>query len=186
MHVTAQAEFANGSRLYLLDRILPTQLAQDLLTVFQDSAAWKPLEHFAHTPGRCGYTGSSTAPESLREYLADPEFATAIGNILGNSVRFLDYSMWLDLPGYYMSAHRDLDTYGHAVQLYLVDPATQQSAPPMGTVFFTDDNCPVFEIAYRNNSGYLIDKTYTLNHGLSRPTAGLVRHSIYIRLEPVL
>lgn len=184
MQVTARTEFANGSRLFLLDSILPTQLALDLLTVFQDRAAWQPLEHFAHTPGRCGYTGSSPVPDRLQEYLATPEFARQVGYILGYPVRFLDYSMWLDLPGFYMSAHRDLDTYGHAVQLYIVDPVTQQAAPPVGTVFFTDQQVPVFEIAYINNSGYLIDKTYTLAHGLSRAAQETQRHSIYIRLAP--
>ena len=184
MQVTARTEFANGSRLYLLDNILPLELAQNLLTVFQDSAAWQPLENFQHTPGRLGYTGSSPVIRTLHEYLAQPGFAQSVGQILGYPVRFLGYTMWQDQPGYYMSAHKDLDQYGHAVHIYIVAPETERSAPAMGTMFFTDTNRPVFEIAYNNNSGYLIDKTYTLTHGLSRPTQGPSRHSIYVRLKP--
>ena len=184
MRLVASTEFHCGSRLYSVDSVLPAELADQVLQVFETPELWHPAPEFAHTTGRLGLTESNSAVDQLREYLAQPEFAEQVSSILGQRVKYLDLSLWSDQPGFIVTEHRDLDLYGYALQLYLAPAARERLNQPVGTVFFTEDHRPVFELAYRHNSGYLIDRTYTLNHGMTRPAVES-RYSVYIRLAAV-
>ena len=89
--------------------------------------------------------------------------------------KFLNVSIWKDLPGYCINPHIDNTRVKAAMQIYLNDLPKE-----LGTWFEET------EISYVQNSGYIMNNQYQPVHGMKHPVPpGLVRYSLYARFDYV-
>jgi hypothetical protein len=85
--------------------------------------------------------------------------------------KFLNVSIWKDLPGYCIADHVDNVRVQAAMQIYLNDLPTS-----LGTWFEET------EIPYVQNSGYIMNNQHQPRHGMKNPVPdGVVRYSLYAR-----
>jgi hypothetical protein len=182
MNVNATVHFANHARLFLIDNFFSQQLDAQLFDLFRrysdTSPDWSSIPNFEHNPGRMVYTGSTDD--------IDNHVRTTVLNqlnaVLDKPVSYVGSSMWIDLPGYVIPPHYDLDAFEHAVQIYMTDPT--RNFEMMGTAFYLDPKQLMFEIPYRRNSGYLIDTAQNILHGLHHAIPpGFLRYSVYMRFR---
>ena len=183
MNVNATVNFANSSRLFLIDDFFNSELDTQLFTLFKEfnetSPNWASIPNFEHNPGRMVYTGSVS---DIDRYVQQPAILNQINTLLGKQVTHISSSMWVDLPGYAITPHYDLDAFEHAVQIYMTDPT--RNFEMMGTAFYLDPKQLMFEIPYRRNSGYLIDTAQDILHGLHHSIPpGFLRYSVYMRFR---
>jgi hypothetical protein len=90
-------------------------------------------------------------------------------------LKFLNVSIWKDLPGFCSGPHIDNDRVKAAMQIYLNDLPKE-----LGTWFEET------EIPYVQNSGYIMNNQNRPKHGMKHPVPdGLVRYSLYARFDCV-
>ena len=107
---------------------------------------------------------------------------TQLTEFLGFPVECAGVSLWIDLPGYQILPHYDSTGFDYALQIYA--PDERHYFRVVGTCCYVDPTKPMFELAYMPNTGYFIDRTQTILHGLNHQIPkGYTRHSIYIRFN---
>jgi hypothetical protein len=75
-----------------------------------------------------------------------------ISKQLGQKIHLVDMALWLDMPGYTMSKHRDhLDHVKIGIQIYLSD-----SCHDLGTCFYHSAGDIRHKFQYKKNTGYLM------------------------------
>jgi len=183
MNVNATVQFANNARLFLIDNFFSEELNNQVFGTFMSyndtNTNWGNTTNFEHKPGRKVYTGSVG---NIDAYVQTPAVLDQIRTLLGKPVKYLSSSMWVDLPGYTISPHYDIDAFEHAVQIYMTDPS--KNFEMMGTAFYLNNKQLMFEIPYRRNSGYLIDTAQSILHGLHHSIPpGFLRYSVYMRFR---
>jgi hypothetical protein len=89
--------------------------------------------------------------------------------------KFLNVSIWKDLPGYCIGDHNDNPGVQAAMQIYLNNLPKE-----LGTWF--DD----IEIPYVQNSGYIMNNQHQPRHGMKHSVpVNSVRYSLYARFNRV-
>lgn len=183
MNIDATVTFQNGSRLFLLNNFFTSDLDTELFNLFKTvdtNPDWKDIDEFSHNSGRLVYTGNTSVINDVRTFGQTQQ--TELSFLLGKSIEFSDVSLWSDKPGYKISPHYDLAPFEHAVQIYMTDPI--RNFEMMGTAFYTAEKRYLFEIPYRRNSGYFIDTTHNIMHGLHHMIPpGFNRYSVYLKYQ---
>jgi len=187
MKVNSTVIFHNNSRLFLLGEILQTSLYQEVVKLFNEyqpgHADWQDTPEFAHYPGRLVYSGSSSVIEKINQLVESAEFNNQLNSILGLSLKCHGTGLWLDLPGYKIPPHSDTMLFDYGLQIYVPDETNFFQM--LGTCFYHNDPKfikPMFEIHYMPNTGYFIDKTHSITHGLHHGIPpNYRRQSVYIR-----
>ena len=89
--------------------------------------------------------------------------------------KFINVSIWKDLPGYCIADHVDNIIVQAAMQIYLNDLPSS-----LGTWFEET------EILCVQNSGYIMNNQHQSRHGMKKPVPdGCVRYSLYTRFSRV-
>jgi hypothetical protein len=179
MNVDATVNFPNGSKLFLISDFFEPDLAKDIVQYFQTvDDLWQVTSEFEHYPGRLVYKGYDSTIDRIARYCTDA--ARWVGRQLGHQVRFKEFSLWLDQPGYYLPPHVDIGGVDHAVQIYFGNEITIDKK--LGFGVYNDTKSPLFQLAYKPNSGYLLDNPTAVVHGMEEPIqAPHQRWSVYVR-----
>lgn len=191
MKVSAKIEFPDNSRLFLIEQVFQEPLQTEIINLFQNYTNepnhWPADERYSHTfRGRLVYHGNNAVIAQLKDFAQSDSFISEIKNILGKQVEFYDLDLWLDKPGYQIKPHYDGTDFDHAVQVYM--PYKLEYWQMLGTCVYTSMNPhdALFEMHYRPNAGYLIDKTHTIIHGLNHTIPSQYdRRSVYLRYKSV-
>jgi len=179
MLVNATINFPNQSRLFLVEDIFDKDLCQQILSIFKKDTGWTAISEFDHYAGRLVYSDVNETTEKINSFAGSKEFVELLETILGKELEYSGSSLWLDLPGYKIVPHYDLPGFDYAVQVYMPDP--DNTVEMLGTCFYKGNNA-IFEIHYRHNVGYFIDKTHTIYHGLNHDIPdNYKRQSVYLR-----
>ena len=186
MNINSTVIFPDESRLFILGNILPESLYAEALTLFNSYTDqlenWTSTQDFTHQKGRLVYAGSSDLLERVQALVNSEEMQKQLTRLLGFLVECSGGSMWLDLPGYQIQPHYDLPGFEYSLQIYV--PDEKHYFRVMGTCCYTEPTKPMFELAYMPNTGYFMDRTQTILHGLNhRVPEGYTRHSIYLRFN---
>lgn len=176
---------STGSRVFIIEDFFVDTLYNDIVRLFNeytvDNQDWFEDPVYSHAyHGRIVYRGTDPVIDKLTTLASDD--TAWICQQLGKKVEFSSLSLWLDLPGYQIPAHYDQPHFEHAVQIYV--PEHKNFWEMLGTCVYTDNNHhdPLFEINYRPNRGYLIDRTDTVKHGLNHSIPEpFRRQSVYLR-----
>ena len=191
MNLSAKIEFPDGSRLFLIEQVFRDPLKTDIIKLFQNHINeledWPEDKRYNHTfPGRLAYCGQSPVVHQLASFAESESFTRQIAQVLGKNVRFCGLDLWLDKPGYAIKPHCDGTEFDHAIQVYM--PYKFEYWQMLGTCVYTSRSPQdaLFEMHYRPNSGYLIDKTHTIIHGLNHSIPPQYdRRSVYLRYKSV-
>jgi hypothetical protein len=179
INVTATVSLPNDSKVYLVNKVFPDELLQQIIDCFSTyptNKGWTNTANF--NPLRYVFNGVHPAVAQVNKYATF--LADEISTIVGKKIRPVYPSFWIDLPGYELAPHVDVDNFEHAIQVYIGDD--EQVKNSMGTSVYADYDTPLFDICYRQNSGYLFDSTHTILHAIRKPILeGSIRKSVYIR-----
>lgn len=175
----------NNSRIHLVEDYFDSALADQLLQLFKtkdtNPMAWQVLPGQTHQVDRYFYVGDSSVLTAVTEYAESPLILKYLSDLYQTQVECYGVTLWLDQPGYSIPPHYDLDPTGYAVQIYITD--TPDVAH--GTTIHNTQNQVLAQLPLRHNYGYIIDKTYTINHGIEDPIPeGCFRNSVYMRYRP--
>ena len=181
MNIDATVNFNGGPRLFLINDFFSSDLDADLFNLFvnfKTNPDWQDMDDFSHNKGRLVYKGTNPIVDKVR--VVGEEYLTELSSLLGKTITFNGISLWVDSPGYKIPPHCDAPHFDHAVQIYMTDPLRQFEM--MGTAFYTPAKKYIFEIPYRRNSGYFIDSTHNIMHGLHHHIPPeYYRYSVYLR-----
>lgn len=185
MNIDATVNFENGSRLFMLNDFFNKELDSELFKLFvnfQTNPDWQDLDSFSHNKGRLVYCGTDPVLDKVNA--VGQQHETELSSLLDKTIKFEGVNLWVDSPGYKISPHYDTPHFDHAVQIYMTDPTRQFEM--MGTAFYANDKRYLFEIPYRRNSGYFIDATHNIMHGLHHHIPPeYYRYSAYLRYRTV-
>ena len=183
MNVDATVNFENGARLFLINNFFSSDLDVELFNLFANfktNPDWQDMDEFSHNKGRLVYCGSDPVVDKV--YTVGKNCEYDLSSLLGKTINFTGLSLWTDSPGYTISPHYDAPHFDHAVQIYMTDPT--RNFEMMGTAFYKADKQYLFEIPYRRNSGYFIDATHNIMHGLHHHIPPeYYRYSVYLRYQ---
>jgi hypothetical protein len=186
MKINSTVIFPNKSRLFMLGDILPQTLYAEAVALFNSYADqpenWPSPPEFAHQPGRLVYNGSCDLAQQVQALANAEEMQAQLTEVLGFSVNCSGVSLWIDLPGYQIHPHYDSPGFEYSLQIYA--PDVNHYFRVIGTCCYTEPTKPMFELAYMPNTGYFMDRTQTILHGLNHHIPeGYTRHSIYLRFN---
>jgi hypothetical protein len=179
---------STGNRFFIIEDFFEKEQYKSIVELFDQYTAensdWFEDPRYSHAyAGRMVYRGESTTLTKLQELAASPEIVRWISQVVGQNLEYFNLSLWLDLPGYRVTPHYDQSLFEYAVQIYVPDP--NHFFEMLGTCVYTDDDVvpsPLFEIHYRPNRGYLIDRTDSVKHGVNHAIpAEFRRQSVYLR-----
>jgi hypothetical protein len=180
---------ATGHRFFIIEDFFEPKQYQSIVQLFEQYTAenpdWFEDPRYSHAhQGRMVYCGKSTTLTQLQELAASPDVVTWVSQTVGQDLRYLDLDLWLDLPGYQVTPHYDTPSFEYAVQIYVPNP--NHFFEMLGTCVYIDTavRSPLFEIHYRPNRGYLIDRTDSVRHGVHHTIpAEFRRQSVYLRYQ---
>lgn len=185
MNIDATVTFENGSRLFMVNEFFSTELDAEIFKLFvnfKDNPDWQDVDEFSHNKGRLVYRGTAPVVDDIRA--CGKQYETELSTILGKNIVFDSFAMWTDSPGYKIPPHYDTAPFEHAVQIYMTDPL--RNFEMLGTAFYKANKQYLFEIPYRRNSGYFIDSTHTIMHGLHHHIPPeYYRYSVYLKYRKV-
>lgn len=178
---------ASGSRFFIIQDFFEPAQYTSIAALFDqyhtDHPDWFADPRYSHAyRGRMVYRGNSHVVAELQQLAADPATVRWVSDAVGQALEYLNLDLWLDLPGYRITPHYDTPSFEYAVQIYVPDP--NHFFEMLGTCVYTDSEWhdPLFEIHYRPNRGYLIDRTHTVRHGLNHAIPDQFRRqSVYLR-----
>jgi len=186
MKINSTVNFPDGSRLFILGSVLPKELYTDAVALFNSypdqTEDWVELTAFVHCKGRLVYSGLSNLPAKIQALANSTKMQTQLTDLLGFSIKCSGVSLWLDLPGYQIRPHYDTPGFEYSIQIYAPDEAHYFGIS--GTCVYTEPTNPMFELTYMPNSGYCMDRTQTILHGMNHHVpGGYTRNSIYLRFK---
>ena len=178
---------ATGNRFFIIQDFFEPEQYNSIVELFDqyraENSDWSEDPRYSHAyPGRMVYHGDSATLTKLQELAASPAMVTWVGQTVGHDLEYHNLSLWLDLPGYRVTPHYDTASFEYAVQIYVPNPT--HFFEMLGTCVYTDpsERDPLFEIHYRPNRGYLIDRTDSVKHGVNHAIpAEFRRQSVYLR-----
>lgn len=182
MKVAAAITLPTESKVWIVDKVFPESMIDQINDCFntyigQSGRAWEKTANFA--PQRLVYQGVHPVIDQINKY-GDMFLVNEVSRIIKKKVRFVYPSLWIDLPGYELHPHNDVDNFDYAVQVYMGSDYLSKNL--FGTSVYQDYDTPLFDICYRQNSGYLFDSTATVLHGIRQPVPeGSMRRSVYLR-----
>ena len=176
-----------GSRFFIIQDFFEPEQYTSIVALFDqyctDHPDWFEDPRYSHAyRGRMVYRGNSAVVTQLQQLAADPATVKWVSETVGQTLEYQSLDLWLDLPGYRITAHYDIPNFEYAVQIYVPNP--NHFFEMLGTCVYTDSAVrePLFEIHYRPNRGYLIDRTHTVRHGINHAIpAEFRRQSVYLR-----
>lgn len=180
MNINAITNFPSGCKFAIVDNFFEPQIADDVNALFALSRdQWSEDSRFSHNPGRLHYNQSHATCQAIDSYAR--QMQSVVGQAIDNQVEYVNHSLWLDLPGYQIPPHRDLDQFPEvAVQIYMGDPKLVWEM--LGFCIYNEHNRPLFEMHYRINAGYICLHPSKINHGLNHHIPQqYVRNSVYMR-----
>jgi hypothetical protein len=179
MKISAVINLIDQGSVALIENVFPASLVKEILEFFNNSANWESTQTFEHYQGRMTTSGDPALTEKILAHANSPAVLSLVNSYLG-AVQYSDnVEYWKDLPGYLITPHLDFvgeDPYCHA-QIYFGD----QIVPLAGTLFHNRDQQPLFNLTYRNNYGYLLNRGDTACHGLWPVPAEVERFSIHLK-----
>lgn len=180
MNINASINFPGGCKLILVENFFPVELASNVNNMFKlPRESWTADTVFAHQPGRLSYNDNHLTRALIDTHAI--EMQDTISQAIEKEVSYNDHSLWLDLPGYRIEPHKDIESFPEiAVQVYMGDPALVWEM--LGLCVYTDNRRALFEAHYRINAGYICLHPHKINHGLNHSIAPqFVRNSVYMR-----
>jgi hypothetical protein len=183
MNIDATVTFENNSRLFLINNFFTDDLDTQIFNLYKNvelNPSWANLDTFEHKSGRLVYTGNDLVAEDAHKFGQKHE--EELSSLLNKKIALVNVTFWADKPGYTIAPHYDLPYFDHAVQIYMTDPT--RNFEMMGTAFYAEDQRYLFEIPYRRNSGYFIDATHNIMHGLHHHIPpDYYRYSVYLKYK---
>lgn len=186
--IYSKFEMATGERVWLLENFFDRELASEITCFFlgwdQEPQAWLEQDNFAHYRGRRVYQGQADTVDSINHYCQQPGVQSVIQQLAGKSLEFAGTSLWLDQAGYAIAPHLDVMTDNfefYGVQIYMA----AETVPTIGTMFYNNQHEPLFNLVYKNNAGYFMDRSDRILHGLNPVPSGIDRYSVHIRYRVV-
>jgi len=178
---------ASGSRFFIVEDFFEPAVYTSTVELFDqyrtEHPDWFADPRYSHAyAGRMVYRGNSAVLEQLQQLASSAEIVSWVSDTVGHELEYLNLDLWLDLPGYRIAPHYDMPGFEYAVQIYV--PSPNHYFEMLGTCVYTDHEVrePLFEIHYRPNRGYLIDRTDTVKHGLNHAIpVQFRRQSVYLR-----
>jgi hypothetical protein len=178
---------ASGSRFFIVEDFFEPDQYNSIVELFDqyrvDNPDWFEDPRYSHAyRGRMVYRGTSDTVAQLQQLAASPDMVNWVSQTVGQDLKYLNLDLWLDLPGYRVTPHYDTPSFEYAVQIYVPNP--NHFFEMLGTCVYTDHKLysPLFEIHYRPNRGYLIDRTDSVRHGVNHAiSAEFRRQSVYLR-----
>jgi hypothetical protein len=179
MHTTL-VHLVNGSRVFVLDHVLDEETlayTHELAgTYSQSNPLWTRAATAAATP-RWLYDVTDAAFDPVRRafdsgtLLAHWQEQLRVPTLYCSSISF-----FIDLPGAEpLAPHKELSG-AWLSQVYIA----AEDHSYTGTTVYTDDKEVLFQLPYRNNTGWLFDTGQTVMHGRAHSVPDLARFSIMI------
>ena len=154
--------------LYKIENLFEAEILDVLLKKLELETKWQPQEMQELLPRVTLPWLTNGVSDEVWHMLNTLDFSRF-------KFKFLNVSIWKDLPGYCIGPHIDNIRVKAAMQIYLNDLPKE-----LGTWFEET------EIPYVQNSGYIMNNQYRPAHGMKHPVPdGLVRYSLYARFDCV-
>lgn len=158
--------------LFLLNDFLYQPLLEKLLAFVEpDTEHWQTVLYQESTVRR----SISWLPDTVIEetHMVMQELTNSLNDLFQKQTTFSGISVWKDVHPYSIKLHKDNNMVGTAMQLYLT------SGPKnLNTVF--EYNSTLIGANYQKNSGYIMDNTYKIIHGMLTPVpVDHIRYSLY-------
>jgi hypothetical protein len=177
-------ELSTGQRVWLIENFFEQSLAKNITQYFistqSDSTLWQEKNIFSHYQGRSIHIGSTDLIKEIEEFAQSQEVKLTIGSVIDKSLEFSTVDLWIDRPGYQIQSHCDLATEPklfYAIQIYMAD----ELIPSIGTMFHSHDGGPLFNLVYKNNCGYVMDRGDKIFHSLNPVPNNVDRYSVHIK-----
>ena len=183
MKISAVVNFPGQGEVALVDNVFPDDLVVEILSFFKDESQWQDTQKFDHYKGRLTSPGDPELFEKILQHANSPAMLDPVEEFLKAPQHSDNVEFWKDLPGYLITPHLDFvgdDPYCH-VQVYF----GEQTVPVAGTLFHTPDQQPLFNLTYRNNYGYLLNRGDTIWHGLWPVPDNVERYSIHLKYRTI-
>ncbi len=182
MNTNASIDFPSGAKLILVENFFPAGLANDINALFRlPRDQWDANTAFSHVSGRLTYNNPHPTRNAIDNFAV--QMQDIVGSAINSNVKYVDHSLWLDIPGYTIAPHTDAPGYPEiAVQIYMGDPELVWEM--LGFCVYTEQRRghALFEAHYRINAGYICLHPHKLIHGLNHHIGTqFVRNSVYMR-----
>ena len=150
---------SNNTRCLLLDQVLTRQTLQGLHDLCRDFETtkkdWIPADWTDH---RWYYQGNSVSWQRFQDEI---QYPVEISQSLGVDLVASASRLWVDLEGYgALNSHVE----GEGRFLSQISLA-QHSWPDQGTAIYLDQATVLFQLPYRDNSGWFFDGSTKIWHG---------------------
>lgn len=159
--------------LYLLENFLNPALLDKLIEFVNDDSnvKWNTVLYQEKTVRRSISWIPDTVIEEVHTVMEN--LTGAMENLFRKNTRFIGISIWKDIHPYSISMHIDNNTVSTAIQIYLT------SGPANMNTVFKYNNTEIGAV-YQKNSGYIMDNTYKVSHGMLTPVPeNHSRYSLY-------
>jgi hypothetical protein len=179
MEVT-QVNMINASRVFILDHVLePDTLAYTHAlagTYSETNPLWTRAGTAAAAPRWLYAVEHATFDPVRRAFDSGPLLAYWQEQLQVPSLYCSNISFFIDLPGAEpLAPHKELSG-SWLSQVYIA----AEDHSYTGTTIYTDRKQVLFQLPYRNNSGWLFDTGQTVMHGRAHPVPDLARFSLMI------
>lgn len=158
--------------LFLLSDFLYPELLEKLLNFISTThTEWETVIYQENTVRR----SITWIPDSVVEevHMVLESLTDSVNKIFNKQAKFLGINIWKDIHPYSIELHEDNDMVGTAMQIYL------SSGPEnLNTIF--NYNLKTINAIYRKNSGYIMDNSFKIIHGMLTPVPeNHIRYSLY-------
>ena len=158
-------ELATGQKMFLIDQFLSQPILEKVFSIFDsfsvDSEYWVPDPPNDPDHIRYRYDGSNPYVNEVEQYLSSPAIIDTLSVALNKQIRFSVLKFWVDKK-MLLSAHKEQPNGGLSMaQIYI----TKKEYPYLGTTMFQDNKKLLFQLPYRNNFGYMWEKSDKVMHG---------------------
>lgn len=174
-------ELSTGQKMCLLDRFLNNDILKKVNDIFDSFSAnseyWVPDPPNDPDHVRYRYDGPNPYVADVEEYLNSEEIIKPLSEVLNKQITFSVLKFWVDTK-MLLSAHTEQPNGGMPMaQIYI----TRKEYPYLGTTMFQDDKKLLFQLPYRNNFGYIWEKSDKVMHGkIFETPSGFNRCSLII------
>ena len=175
MDVTA-VTLATQERVFLLDKFFPGEVLCNLHTICKgftkESPHWTQPKGFNHS--RWEYLGTEPEWIPVKEYLGSAELIDSLSQLVGKPVHLSNTGLWVIFNGV-PKLRPHVEGAGEYVSQVFVTPATHDLH---GTTFYTAEKNILFQLPYRDNSGWLFHGQRVLHGRAVDVPEGVARYSI--------
>jgi len=175
--ITKEILINHSDRLFEIQDFFPQDLRQCIRT-YLDQATWSDVEAWAYRRARFHCQVQGELAQQLFKFVNSAEIVGKFSALLNLNLICDAMEFWKDLPRFSMGPHLDDMTNDPwwGCQIYL-----GHSDQPLGTMFYSHTLELAAQLPYRDNTGYFVDRTDRVLHGVPTVPSKTFRYSIYLK-----